>query len=265
MSLPRIARVECDGFDYSVFATGDFLSQQIFRNGTWGKLQHVLTDTLLKGFESPVVVDVGANIGLYTVPVASITAKAGGRVFAYEPQRIVFQQLCANVFANRLDCVWAFNHAVGAEAGSVDLPAFDYARVENIGAFSLDPGLRKLRGQEVGLDDSRTESIPVTTLDQLDTGGRVRCVKIDVEGLEIDVVRGARNFLEQHRFPPLIFEAWEGAWFDTQRRELFAEIEGLGYAISRLARDEFLAQHPDYEAAVSVTVDGNRVSLTRSR
>ena len=265
MNLPRIARVECDGFDYSVFATDDFLSQQVFRNGTWGKLQHALTEVFLKGFESPIVIDVGANIGLYTIPVASIAAKAGGRVFAFEPQRIVFQQLCANIFANRLDCVWAFHQAVGAAPGKVDLPSFDYSKVENVGAFSLDAGLRKLRGQEAGLDSSRPESVAVTTLDQLDAGGRVRCVKVDVEGLEIDVIRGGRTFLAQHRFPPLIFEAWEGEWFNAQRKALFAEIESLGYTVAKLARDEFVAQHPDYEAAVEVKVDGNRINLTRTR
>ena len=230
MNLPRIARVECDGFDYSVFATDDFLSQQVFRNGTWGKLQHALTEVFLKGFESPIVIDVGANI-----------------------------------FANRLDCVWAFHQAVGAAPGKVDLPSFDYSKVENVGAFSLDAGLRKLRGQEAGLDSSRPESVAVTTLDQLDAGGRVRCVKVDVEGLEIDVIRGGRTFLAQHRFPPLIFEAWEGEWFNAQRKALFAEIESLGYTVAKLARDEFVAQHPDYEAAVEVKVDGNRINLTRTR
>ena len=265
MSLPRIARVDCDGFDYSVFATGDFLSQQVFRNGTWGRLQHVLTEMLLKGFESPVVVDVGANLGLYTVPVASIVDRAGGKLFAFEPQRIVFQQLCANIFANRIDCVWAFNQAVGGEAGEIAIPVFDYSKTENIGAFSLDQGLRKLRRLEAGVDSEKSESVSVTTLDRLDAGGQVRCVKIDVEGMEIDVVRGGRNFLKAQGFPPIIFEAWEGDWFADRRKALFAEIESLGYEITRLAADEFLAQHPAYEAAVNVLVDGNRVNLTRSR
>jgi FkbM family methyltransferase len=265
MNLPRIARVECDGFDYSVFATGDFLSQQVFRNGTWGKLQHALSGILLKGFEVPVVVDVGANFGLYTVPVASMVAPSGGRVLAFEPQRIVFQQLCTNVFSNRLDCVWAFNQAVGAETGTIDIPSFDYSKTANIGAFSLDEQLQKMRGLEAGVDRDRAEPVPMTMLDSLAVGGKVRVVKIDVEGMEIDVIRGGRKFLESHGFPPLIFEAWEGEWFTDRRKELFAEVERLGYAISRLARDEFFAQHPNYEASVTVQVDGNRVNLSRSR
>jgi len=86
---------------YSVFATDGFLSQQVFRKGTWGKLQHALTQILVKGFEAPVVLDIGANFGLYAVPVASMVSGFGGKVLAFEPQRIVFQQLCANIFLMR--------------------------------------------------------------------------------------------------------------------------------------------------------------------
>lgn len=265
MNLPRIARVDCDGFDFSVFTTGDFLSQQVLRKGTWGKLQHALSNILLKGFDGPLVLDIGANFGLYTVPVASMAAKANGRVLAFEPQRIVFQQLCANIFTNRIDCVWAFNQAVGSSSGNVEIPTFDYSKTANIGAFSLDAELQKLRGLEAGLNRDKTEAVAMTTLDSLKVEDRVRVVKIDVEGMEVDVVRGGRKFLESQRYPPLIFEAWEGEWFTARRKQLFDEIERLGYLITRLARDEFVAQHPDYEAGVEVRVDGNRVNLARIR
>ena len=265
MTLPRIAQVECDGFDYSVFATDDFLSQQVLRNGTWGKLQHVLTQILVKGYDAPVVLDIGANFGLYTVPVASMVAGLGGKVLAFEPQRIIFQQLCANIFANRLDCVWAFNQAVGAAAGVVALPTIDYSKAANIGAFSLDADLQKRRGLEAGLDRSRTEPVVMTSLDLIESPGPVRVLKVDVEGFEIEVVRGARQFLETHGFPPIMFEAWEGDWFSGQRKALFAEVETLGYVITRLAADEFFAQHPAYDAQVEVVTEGNSINLRRVR
>ena len=265
MTLPRIAQVECDGFDYSVFATDDFLSQQVFRKGTWGKLQHALTQILVKGFEAPVILDIGANFGLYAVPVASMVAGLGGKVLAFEPQRIVFQQLCANIFANRLDCVWAYNQAVGEAPGTIALPTIDYSKAANIGAFSLDEELQRMRGLEAGLDRSKTEAIEMTSLDTLEPPARVRLLKIDVEGFEIQVVRGGRQFFEAQGFPPIIFEAWEGDWFAERRKALFTELEALGYAITRLATDEFFAQHASYEAHVDVVTDGNRINLSRVR
>ena len=263
MNLPRIARVECDGFDYSIFATADYISQKIFQEGTWERTVHAASALLLSGFDAPTVVDVGANIGLYSVPVASRISAVGGKLFAFEAQRIVFQQLCANIFANRLDCVWAFNKAVGGHNGEIDMPTIDYTKAINIGAFSLDENLRRLRGLESGVDRSRTEKLEMIALDEFDIGGRVRLLKVDVEGMELDVIRGAHDFLENHQYPPILFETWEDDAFADGRKSLFDEIATLGYAISRLGRDNFLAQNPKNEALVQVRVDGKKVELSR--
>lgn len=263
MKLPRIARVECDGFDFSIFATDDFISLAVFREGTWERLVHATSALLLRGFNAPVVVDVGANIGLFTVPVASLIGAVGGKLIAFEPQRIVFQQLCANVFANRLDCVWAYNQAVGDHLGAVELPKIDYSKAKNIGAFSLDENLQRLRGLEEGLDRSRTERIELTTLDAIPIDGPVRLLKIDVEGMELKVLRGAKQLLEHHGFPPILFEAWENDAFAEMRQALFDEITSLGYRTTRLGADNFLAQHPGYEAQVEVRSEGNKTHLTR--
>ena len=263
MKLPRIARVDCDGFDYSIFATDDFISMAVFREGTWERMVHATAAVLLRGFEAPVVIDVGANLGLFAVPVASKISAAGGKLIAFEPQRIVFQQLCGNIFANRLDNVWACHKAVGDHVGEVALPTIDYAKVKNIGAFSIDETLQRLRGLEEGLDRSRTEKIALTTLDTLDIDGRVRLIKVDVEGMELAVIRGAHQLLDHHRFPPIIFEAWEHEVFAKERAALFDEITTLGYQISRLGVDSFIAQHPDYDALVEVRRDGNKAELTR--
>lgn len=265
MTLPRIARVECDGFDFSVFATNDFVSQHIFRHGTWARMLVSISEVLLKGFEAPVVIDAGANIGLYTVPVASLIAPRGGRVVAFEAQRIVFQQLCANVFANRLDCVWANHQALGSVPGEAEIPSFDYAKTSNIGAFSLKPELQRRRGLEAGEDRSRPERVAVTTLDALELPGQVRLIKIDVEGMEAEVIRGGRRLLEDNGFPPVLFEAWGSDWYAAEKAALFAEIAALGYAITNLAGDEYLAQHPRHDAQIEVTTQDKAMAVKRIR
>ena len=57
---------------------------------------------------APLVLDIGANLGAYAIPVAKKIASARGVVYAYEPQRIVYYQLCGNIFLNSLDNVHAF-------------------------------------------------------------------------------------------------------------------------------------------------------------
>ena len=66
--------------------------------------------------ENAVVVEAGANMGIFTVPLAK-SVGLGGMVYAFEPQLPVFQQLCANLALNDLLNVQAFNAGCGAEPG----------------------------------------------------------------------------------------------------------------------------------------------------
>ena len=130
------------------------------------------------------VVEVGANIGAHTVALAQLVG-AGGSVLAFEPQRIVFQTLCANLALNHLTNVDARHAAVGSAPGAIVVPPLDYRRANNFGGLEL--GTHR-----------QGETVPVITLDSL---GLERCalLKIDVEGMEQDVLAGAARTIERCR------------------------------------------------------------------
>jgi hypothetical protein len=83
-----------------------------------------------------VALDVGADLGAHTLPLAQIVGP-GGTVFAFEPQRILFQILCGNVALNELTNVHALPVAVGRAAGRAKVPALDYRGATNFGGVSL--------------------------------------------------------------------------------------------------------------------------------
>jgi len=56
----------------------------------------------------------------------------------FEPQRIIYYQLCGNIVLNRLDNFRAFNQAVGDSDGDIEMPEINYENNVNIGAFSLE-------------------------------------------------------------------------------------------------------------------------------
>jgi len=158
-----------------------------------------------------VVVEAGANIGSHTVPLAKIVG-TNGRVYAFEPQRVIFQTLCANVTLNSLlnvDCRW---QAVGAAPGTLLVPSLDYEKENNFGGLGLG-------SYQHGL------SVPVTTVDCLNLE-RCDLLKADVEGMELDVMRGAAQTLS--RFRPLLY-------LENDRREkspaLLEHLLGLGYRL----------------------------------
>src|SRR5262245_48635407 len=70
------------------------------------------------------VADIGANIGTHTVAMARLVGPEGW-VHAFEPQRLVFQTLCANVALNSLTNVDCENAAVGEKTGSIPVEELD--------------------------------------------------------------------------------------------------------------------------------------------
>jgi FkbM family methyltransferase len=135
-----------------------------------------------------VVVEVGANIGAHTVFFGRHVGSRG-RVLAFEPQRVVFQTLCANVALNSLTNVECYQQAVGDLPGSVLVPQLDYTQENNYG------------GLELG-NFTQGDSVPVVTLDSLQLS-RLNVLKIDVEGMEHSVLQGAQDTLARCR--PILY------------------------------------------------------------
>jgi len=159
-----------------------------------------------------VVLDVGANIGALTLPFARLVGPRG-IVVAFEPQRLVYQTLCANLALNSVTNVLAYQYAVGkpgVDATRVQLT--DPYAVENFGGVTTGPDAKGETVVQVALDDM---ALPPAAL-----------VKVDVEGMEADVLEGARTYLTTHR-PVLYVEADRG----DKRLPLIALLEELGYDV----------------------------------
>lgn len=136
------------------------------------------------------VVEVGANIGSLTVPLSRM-AGAAGQVIAFEPQRAVFNVLCGNLALNGLTNVKPIRAAVGRAAGEIAIPLLGYDGKGNYGGVAV--------GDSSG---GPQETVTMQNLDTLDVS-RLDFLKIDVEGLETEVIAGAGGVLE--RFRPVIF------------------------------------------------------------
>ncbi len=134
-----------------------------------------------------VVVDVGANIGALTIPLAHITG-SGGTIVAIEPQRAVYQLLCANLALNETGNVHAIHAAAGRAPGRAFVPVPDPAKPGNFGGVELaDKG-----GEQIGVVSIDTLQLPACHF-----------IKIDVEGQEQSVIAGAAETIA--RFRPTLY------------------------------------------------------------
>jgi FkbM family methyltransferase len=177
------------------------------------------------------VLDIGANLGSYVVPLARHHAHLQFEVF--EPQRIIYYQLCANIFLNRLSNVYAHNVGLSNDKRINTYVLPNYAEETNIGAFSIDFDTRA-KDYEVK-SEGVTERMIIIPLDSMQYE-KVRLIKIDVEGHELSVLLGAEHTLRENNYPPIIFEAW--TWkFPEKRKALFSHLENLGYEITEIGQN----------------------------
>ncbi|CAJ1354788.1 unnamed protein product [Effrenium voratum] len=206
--------------------------------GTFDLGQSYALQTLCR--QGDLVVDVGANLGGFTVPLAQRVG-VEGQVHAFEPFRKVFQHLNANVALNGLSNVYTYNVALGAAEAQVaayvpDLTNFNFpSAIRVVDQYQPDDAVKEanLRYEE------RREQLTVRPLDSFSFEQRVALMKIDVEFMELQVVLGAQETIRRDQ--PLIWVENE-AYFDEPANLTFVETmrNQLQYVCSAVARLELL-------------------------
>jgi FkbM family methyltransferase len=136
------------------------------------------------------VVDAGANIGVHTVGFAELVGPSG-QVFAFEPQRALYHLLCGNLALNGYSRVSAFQAGLASTARSITVAAKEVSERVNLGDAS------EAQAQP-------DEQVPTAALDSF---GLIQChfIKVDVDGMELDVLQGAAETLVKHH--PVLYVA----------------------------------------------------------
>ncbi len=194
-----------------------------------------------------VIIDVGANQGAFSIPTALKNPTT--KIICAEPQVMVFMQLCSNIFLNRITSALPKNVAVGppAKIGRViKVPKFNLFDARYTGSVTLDRAVAEIRGNIPGIaEPSKTacefDDIEVLALDEIVGDMKVSFIKIDVEGMELDVLKSGENCLK-NQAPCLFFESWSLEQFGKQREEILKYVSSLGYQVLQFGEDFFAFQ-----------------------
>jgi FkbM family methyltransferase len=145
--------------------------------------------------ENLVALDIGANIGIHSVLLSGQVGPRGF-VHAFEPQRIIFNMLAGNIALNSISNVLCHHNAVSDLPGSVEIPAFDYGKPMSFGSVELG-GVQK---EDIGQMPmpGMSELVAVICIDSMDLD-QINFIKIDVEGMEIKVLKGAQKSINKFR------------------------------------------------------------------
>src|SRR4051812_1110927 len=141
-------------------------------------------------------IDGGANVGVHTLEWARHMF-GWGRVLAFEAQEYIFYALAGNIAINNCWNASARLSALGEKEGHIDVPEPDYLEPGSFGSLELrQRQATEFIGQEVSYEAADCVRTPMVSIDSLGLK-RLDFIKADVEGMELDVLRGARATLER--------------------------------------------------------------------
>lgn len=155
------------------------------------------------------VIEVGSNIGALTIPLSYKIYE--GTLFSFEPQKVIYDMLVDSLEENNISNVITYNIAVGDQKKDVYIPNIDYNRFNNFGGITLSN-----QGNKVQQD----------TLDNLIDVSSLKLIKVDVEGMEYEVIKGASELIKKHR-PYIYFENDR----PNKSQRLLEYVASLGYRI----------------------------------
>ena len=191
-----------------------------------------------------VMADCGANVGVQTIECAK-HANGWGEVLAFEAQERIYYALAGNIAINNCFNARAIHAAIASESGAMKIPSPNYLVPASFGSLELRKrDNTEFIGQRIDYSESKLIEVRAITLDSLNFA-RLDLIKIDVEGMELDVLAGGAKCIGTLH-PILVVEA-----IKTDRAELRTWLEALGYAVL-VGPMNFLAIHKDDKTRTQV-------------
>lgn len=195
--------------------------------GVWE--DHILSLITKENLENTIAIDAGANIGTITIPLAKAVGQ-NGLVYSFEMSETAFNRLNQNILLNNLSNVKTFNLALSDRCNEeVYYDDIDFNVYGNHG----DIRIKKENGNAKNL---------TSTIDSLEINSKVSFIKIDCQGYDLKVLKGAKNTIIKN-LPIITFE-WESDMAKLHN-DTFDDVikffNQINYTIVKIKKDDWLA------------------------
>ena len=173
-----------------------------------------------------IAIDGGANIGVHTIEWAK--AMTGwGSVLAVEAQERIYYALAGNVAINNCFNATAINAAISSESGTLQIPNPNYFLPSSFGSLELRQRAgNEFIGQQIDYANN-TVIVRKVTIDEINLP-RVDFIKLDIEGMEMEALEGARQTIDRS-VPILLIER-----IKADGAQLTQWLEGRGYQVMQV-------------------------------
>lgn len=220
-NILRFILQKCLGFKNYLFLFSIISIKRIEAHSSEEEFMYFVTLVPNEG----IILDIGANIGTTTVPLAK--AKNNAIVYSFEPMPENIETLKRVVKYFKLSNVKIFDIALGEKDGilTMVMPVINNVKMQGLSHIQLNgTERRRSAGDEI--------DVTVKTLDtiqDLNTAQKISAIKIDVENFEYFVLKGGRNLISVHQ--PIIYcELWK----NEMREMTIKYLSDLGYSVKVL-------------------------------
>jgi len=198
-----------------------------------------LFSTILKAGD--VIIDVGANSGLYSIFYSKLVGPSGV-VHAFEPDTETFSLLQQNLKLNDCKNVVTHNFALSNKESRVEMVSFKQP------ALKLQSGdsfkyIKEVSINELSTTGSKMNAFKMDEIRELKSIAKIDCIKIDVEGAELLVLQGSVDTILKHK--PIIIVELSGEWtkrFNYKPYQVLVFLNDLGYEMEEYDFQQWIAR-----------------------
>jgi FkbM family methyltransferase len=216
----------------------DYIGNHIKQSGEWEEFLFEFYSQILT--KDDICVDAGANLGFHAIQFAKLCKK----VYAFEPQPMVYNQLCANILFNDLnDNIIPYRVGLGETTDVKQMWKIEnenFGNVYNWGGRGIEHDQSAFKSEEV----REYDQIDIVSLDSIDIP-HCELFKIDIQGYEWYAFQGAKNLIVKNK-PTILLES------NPNRSELDKQVLGMlsniGYECYRYhmgAGEDCILIHPE--------------------
>ncbi|HEG2580765.1 TPA: FkbM family methyltransferase [Campylobacter lari] len=205
------------GVGYQFLHTSNFDKEEIDFGIELFKLKKQYTNAPL------IILDCGANIGAHTIKWAK-ELTGWGEIIAFEAQERIYYALAGNIAINNCFNAKAIHSAVGNPTpphNFIQIPCIDYTKNASFGSLEIQ---KKVSNEFIGqtIDYNKTQKISYISIDSLKLE-KIDFIKIDVEGMEINVLNGAIKSIK--KFHPIL----QIEFIKSDKAKLINFLQNLSY------------------------------------
>jgi FkbM family methyltransferase len=233
------------GYSINYARKGD-IAEMIYKNEVLVNLKKSFEYSTLELFSTilkpgHVIIDVGANSGLYSIFYSKLVGDRG-KVYAFEPDKNTYSMLQENLKLNNCRNVLTYNFALSNKQSKVEMVSFDHKDLKLQGGDSFKY-IKEITRDNLDADNITMDAFKLDDLEGLNIISKINFIKVDVEGAELLVLQGSINTILKHK-PVIVFEL-SGAWtnrFNYNPYQLLVFLNELGYEMEEYDFQQWIAK-----------------------